>query len=276
MNVLTLVHGRRTHLDNLIRGLEQSTVAPEALVIVQMNETPVRWESACFPIVHRSINSGNDQLPLAAARNAAVENAPGNDLVFLDVDCIPAPDLLESYRAALADRSDVLYQGEVHYLPRGAADGGVSPSLLAKAGEPHPLHKGRRAGDAIPFELFWSLNFACRRETFDHIGHFDTEYLGYGGEDTDFAFRARAAGVPLMFVQATAFHQFHSSYDPPLAHLSSIVANATRFHKRWGVWPMEGWLVQFSTMGLIEMKEKEIVLLRMPNDDDFAKALQGP
>jgi len=29
-------------------------------------------------------------------------------------------------------------------------------------------------------------------------------------------------------------------------------------------------------MGLIEMKEKEIVLLRMPNDDDFAKALQGP
>ena len=89
MNVLTLVHGRHAHLLNVIRGLERSTVPPAALVIVQMNEAPLRWESPRFPIIHCAINSNNDQLPLAAARNAAVDHSPGDDLVFLDVDCVP-------------------------------------------------------------------------------------------------------------------------------------------------------------------------------------------
>ncbi|WP_409241961.1 glycosyltransferase family 2 protein, partial [Caballeronia sp. INML3] len=39
--------------------------------------------------------------------------------------------------------------------------------------------------------MFWSLNFACHLNTFEQIGGFDDAYTGYGGEDTDFAFRAK-------------------------------------------------------------------------------------
>ncbi len=274
MNVLTLMHGRRAHLDNLIRGLEQSTIQLDALVIVQMNEAPGRWESQRFPIIHHVLQSGGNELPLAAARNAAVIHAPGDDLVFLDVDCIPAPDLLARYRSALADHAAVLHQGEVLYLPEGAAHGEASFAQLARAGKPHPLHERRQAGEPIPHALFWSLNFACRRETFERIGRFDTGYVGYGGEDTDFAFRARAAGVPVRFVEATACHQYHPSFDPPLNHLASIVDNARRFRKRWGVWPMDGWLAQFRDLGFVEITDCEIVLRRMPTEGDIAKALQ--
>ena len=276
MNVLTLAHGRRVHLANLIRGLEQSSVMPNALVIVQMNEAPIQWESPYFPIIHHVIESGDGQLPLAAARNAAVDHAPGDHLVFLDVDCIPAPNLLAQYRNVLARKENALYQGEVLYLPAGAADedDDMRPEILAQKGEAHPLHVGRHAGEAVPHALFWSLNFACRRDTFEHVGRFDTRYRGYGAEDTDFAFRAAATGVPVEFVPAPAFHQFHTSFDPPLNHLASIVANATRFRERWGVWPMDGWLRQFCNAGFIELDEKKIVLHRMPTRDEIASALR--
>jgi GT2 family glycosyltransferase len=274
--VLTLVHGRRAHLANLIRGLEQSTVLPSALVIVQMNETPFRWTSSRFPIIHRAIDTDDSQLPLAAARNAAVDAAPGNQLVFLDVDCIPAPDLLARYQEVLSREEGRLYQGEVRYLPEDLPTAATSRELFEQNGAPHPLHAGRHSGEMVPHALFWSLNFACRRETFDHIGRFDTRYRGYGAEDTDFAFRALATGVPIEFAQALAFHQFHPSYDPPLNHLADIVANSRLFHARWGVWPMDGWLDQFCKAGYIEMGEKGIVLKRTPTRDEIAAAIRKP
>ena len=275
VNVLTLVHGRRTHLANLIRSLERSTVSPDALVIVQMNEAPVAWQSASFPIIHCAMNSGDARLPLAAARNAAVTRAPGDDLVFLDVDCLCAPDLLTVYRDLLARHEAVLYQGEVRYLPQGAVTAmNGDTATLTEQGSVHPLHAGRCAGDPVPHALFWSLNFACRRDTFMRMGGFDTRYLGYGGEDTDFAFRAAEAGVPVEFAEARAFHQFHPSVEPPLNHLASVVANSRLFREHWGVWPMEGWLRQFAGMGYIALDDKEIELLRLPTHDEITAAMK--
>ena len=48
---------------------------------------------------------------------------------------------------------------------------------------------------------------------------------------------------------AHAFHQFHPISDPPIEHLDDIVANAVVFHRRWGWWPMQGWLDAFETKG---------------------------
>ncbi len=122
MIVLTLVHGRERQLANLIRGLERAPTPPAALVVVQMNEAPRAWHSPRFPIQVHGVE-GDGILPLAAARNAAVAAAPSEQLVFLDVDCIPAPELLDAYREALAAHPEALHQGFVHYLPAGVAEG---------------------------------------------------------------------------------------------------------------------------------------------------------
>ena len=50
---------------------------------------------------------------------------------------------------------------------------------------------------------------------------------------------------------AHAFHQFHPTADPPVAHVDDIVRNARIFYRRWGWWPMEGWLDAFEESGLI-------------------------
>ncbi|WP_027598117.1 glycosyltransferase family 2 protein [Pseudomonas sp. MOIL14HWK12:I2] len=270
MIVLTLVHGRERQLANLIRGLERAPTPPAALVVVQMNEAPRAWHSPRFPIQVHGVE-GDGILPLAAARNAAVVAAPGEELVFLDVDCIPAPELLDAYQEALMAHPEALHQGFVHYLPAGVAEGDWTPEELRASGVVHPLHRDRPPGEAIPHPLFWSLNFACTRATFGRIGGFDAGYRGYGGEDTDFAFRARAAGVPVYQAEARAFHQYHPTYNPPLNHFASILENARRFQARWGLWPMDGWLREFAAAGYIEFDESRgIEEIRPPTAAEVA------
>jgi hypothetical protein len=249
-------------------------VIPEALWIVQMNEAPGDFASELFPIYTRRVD-GLDGLPLARARNSAAAIDPVAAWVFLDVDCIPAHDLLAHYRDSLRARPDALHMGQVRYLPEGANGPGWDEAALYERGVEHPLTAFRgKPGAASPYNLFWSLNFACMGTTFARIGGFDEAYRGYGGEDTDFAFRARRQGVALLNTAAMAFHQYHPTYDPPLNHFADIVVNARRFHQCWGVWPMEGWLRAFSEQGLLEWRDDRLEIIRAPSDEQVIRALK--
>jgi hypothetical protein len=100
--------------------------------------------------------------------------------------------------------------------------------------------------------LFWSLSFAVHAALWRELGGFCEQYIGYGAEDTDFGQVAASRGIALTWVGgAWAYHQYHSSPDPPVQHLTDIVRNAAIFHRRWGWWPMTGWLREFERRGLI-------------------------
>jgi hypothetical protein len=273
INVITLVHGRRTHLANLIQGLESSSVIPNGLWIVHMNEAPGECYSPVFPIHALQVDDPGG-LPLARARNCVRAIDPTAPWVFLDVDCIPAHDLLAHYRDGLHVRPDALHMGQVRYLPEGANRSGWTEEALQAQGVEHPLARFRTgAGNPLQHHLFWSLNFACTASTFARIGGFDEGYRGYGGEDTDFAFRARHEDVPLLDNPAMAFHQYHPTYDPPLNHFADIVINARRFHGRWGAWPMEGWLRAFQERDLVHWSDERLDIIQPPSAESVAQAL---
>jgi GT2 family glycosyltransferase len=267
MNVITLVHGREPQLRNLIFGLERSDQPVAGLWVVFMNQAPLPLRSAHFPIHALRIDEADGRLPLARARNAVKGFGEADDhWVFLDVDCIPAADLIATYTQALNAAPEAVHLGEVRYLPQANAPAQWNDAALLRAAVQHPLAQYRTApGTPMPYELFWSLNFACSAATFERIGGFDQGYAGYGGEDTDFAFRARAHGVELLSAAALAFHQYHPMYDPPLNHLEAIVANARRFQQQWQCWPMEGWLQGFAERGLVRWSGTELQILRMPS-----------
>jgi GT2 family glycosyltransferase len=198
------------------------------------------------------------QLPLAAARNKGAHlalRAEAEVVIFLDVDCLASPGLIEGYLTAAAAGEDGLWCGPVAYLdPPGHAAGGYTAKEFEEAA-PHPARPAPQPGElqrGHDPNLFWSLSFAVNARAWRRLGGFDEEFLGYGAEDTDLAHRAARLGLPLWWVGgALAFHQWHPVSDPPLEHLHDIVDNANRFRRRWGWFPMGSWLRDFEALGLV-------------------------
>ena len=260
--VVTIVHGRAAHLARQREGLRRSTRVPDLHVVVAMDDPSVEVPDGLpFGTTVVGVPRGEGGLlPLALARNVGARTAieaGATLLVFLDVDCIPAPGLVAAYATAAADPSaeDDLLCGPVAYLPP-APEGGYDLDLLDDLAEPHPARPAPAPGevrrDPAGHDLFWSLSFAVTPSTWRVVGGFDERYEGYGAEDTDFARRAARAGRSLAWVgSARSSHQHHPVSSPPVEHVADIVRNAGIFHDTWGQWPMRGWLDAFEERGLV-------------------------
>ncbi|WP_404961602.1 glycosyltransferase family 2 protein [Streptomyces sp. 147326] len=255
--VITLAAGRHPHLLLQQDGLARSTRPPDHYVIVSMSDPDIRHlvvdRNPIADVVTLPRTDGH--LPLAAARNAGAARALGAGadlLVFLDVDCVPGASLLDGYVRAAQDGA--LLCGTVAYLPPPPA-GGYRLDDLAGMAPPHPARPAPADGRVVHGgdpRLFWSLSFALTAGTWDRIGGFCEDYTGYGAEDTDFASAAGRQGVDLWWVGgAPAYHQHHPTQRPPVQHIDDILRNGALYKARWGNWPMEGWLRDFETRGLV-------------------------
>lgn len=137
------------------------------------------------------------------------------------------------------------------------------------------VDKQTRIEQTQDYGAFWSLCFAISRAQFEQIGGFDTQYVGYGAEDTDFSFTAHALNIDFYLTADVIYHQQHGVYRPPLNHLDSIIINANRFYGKWQHWPMAGWLLEFADMGLIDWQadqQQPISLVRQPSAAQIEKA----
>ncbi|MDQ2814404.1 MAG: glycosyltransferase family 2 protein [Actinomycetota bacterium] len=258
--VITLVAGRHSHLALQRRGLLAGGRQPDLHIVVSMNDPRAAEgldrRAPCPDVIELSYAPG--PLPLARARNTGAQHAlrAGADLlIFLDVDCIPGPLLVQRYLQVAAGEPDpTVLCGPVAYLPPPPADG-YQLSALAELGRPHPARPvppetGTQSGG--DHTLFWSLSFAVRAKLWRELGGFCEQYSGYGGEDTDFGQLAARHQTALTWVGgAWAYHQHHPSANPPVQHVGDIIRNASVFYRRWGWWPMTGWLDEFERRGLI-------------------------
>lgn len=272
VSVITLARGRGDHLVNVVHGLNRQAMLPAELIIAVMQDEPYSLPDTPFPV--RQIHVAGNDLPLAAARNAAAAIATGDILIFLDIDCIPSPSLVADY-AAHADRFDGLLMGEVLYLPHQATQGDWSCEGFEGIAEKHsdrrgpPVHGIEICAD---YRCFWSLNFAMQAQTFQRSGGFDERYVGYGGEDTDYGKTLSTAGIAIAWAKgARAYHQYHPHHMPPVHHVESVVRNAQLFEAKWGYRTMGHWLHAFRLMGLIDdAPGLPIRLLRAPDQHDLA------
>lgn len=251
--VVTIAHGRAAHLELQRRTLARQEHPVLTHVVVAMDDPALTAPgSHVVPLPPHP-----DGLPLAAARNAgaaAALDAGADVLVFLDVDCLAAPDLVGAYADVVRRHPGTVWSGPVTYLDP-APRGGYDLAALDVLDAPHPARPAPARGEtehgADP-DLFWSLSFACAADTWRASGGFCEDYVGYGGEDTDFARMLVRLGISLGWAgSARAYHQWHPVSQPPVEHVADILRNAAVFHRRWGEWPMTGWLDEFARRGLV-------------------------
>jgi GT2 family glycosyltransferase len=241
------------------KGILAGTLQPELHVVVSMGDAEIAdlagGEPDCTVV---DIALADGKLPLAAARNIGAASAIAHGaevLIFLDVDCVPGPELVHRYHDSCQDLANqALYCGTVCYLPP-AGPAGYDLNRLPELATPHPARPTPAEDEVLQgddWRLFWSLSFALSAAAWHTIGGFCERYVGYGAEDTDFGQQADAAGVALRWVGgAQAYHQHHATSTPPVQHLDDILRNGRLFRYRWGWWPMQGWLRDFEAAGLI-------------------------
>ncbi|NUL47295.1 glycosyltransferase [Cellulosimicrobium funkei] len=277
-SVLIITGGRDEHLARVLAGLERSVPVPEDVVVVFMDQPAGAVPESTLEVVTGHVTDPHG-LPLAAARNRAAALAQGEVLVFLDVDCIPASGTVGELSSEVQQHPGTLVMGTPRYLPPGwqdavpAADS-LDEGLRAVSVE-HAARRHLGAGDSAEWSMVWTLVLALSATDFSALGGFDEGFRGYGAEDTDFAFRARDAGVNLRFSEATVYHQPHGVYRPPLHHFRDILVNARRFKEVHGSWPMEGWLRQFRDLGLVQWDPAgaHVEVRREPTAAEIAAAL---
>lgn len=134
----------------------------------------------------------------AAARNAGAYAAQGDIIVFLDSDCVPAPDWLENLVAPLAWDDVVGGSGYVRTRQR---------SLLPRFVQLEYDERYERVAQREYIDFISSATAAYQREAFIEAGGFDTAMLG--AEDVDLSFRLAGAGRKLVFVPDAVVYHTH-------------------------------------------------------------------
>lgn len=310
VTVITTCYGRNRHLYNLLSSLANGSVKPDEVIIVNDDTDPKRLADFALNIVkiptsaglvdsaeHQTLEkSDKTEFDIGHNRNIGAARASHDTLIFLDVDCIVAPSFIEQLSAKLSQYPNALLMGQPRYLTRPLSNeeslalqkGALTNDYLNHLSVYNPYRDNFDAKQSIStkttptaikktndYGAFWSLCFAIKREQFEKIGGFDTQYTGYGAEDTDFAFTARQLDIAFYLTADLIYHQQHAVYRPPLNHLESIIVNANRFYQKWQCWPMGGWLEQFCKMGLIDWTNEQsnsITLLRQPSSKEIELA----
>jgi hypothetical protein len=181
-------------IDRVVGALQQQTIAPHEIIVVGQDR------HQRIPSTVRSITTDRP-VPAAHARNLGAQAANGTYLLFIDSDCIAAPDLIEQTLAAH-------HRATQAAAISGSVDFPHEPywawcdNLLVFADLSHASPPGPRT--YLP-----SLNLSMPRQIFLDLGGFDQRFGGAAGEDFELSVRLRQAGIPLLFAPQARITHLH-------------------------------------------------------------------
>jgi glycosyltransferase involved in cell wall biosynthesis len=149
---------------------------------------------------------------LSRARNMALAAARGRIIAMTDDDCVLHPDYFQALAAAFAGISAPAIIGGRILL----GDPGDLPVTVKL--EDHPMTADP---DGFPGGFVMGANLAFSAEVRAMVGPFD-ERFGAGApfraaEDTDFLFRAQAAGIPVLYDPRFVVDHHHGRRHEPEA-----------------------------------------------------------
>ncbi len=192
----------------------------------------------------------------AAARNAGIEAARGELLVFLDSGIAVSPRFLASVAARLTGAPHRVLIHPVHGIALGYGTkhgGDVSPldslspatfdAMCARLRQ-LPAWADTRdtyfnlGGETLhrlpaPWTLGWTTALSLHRELAARVGGFDADFLGWGMEDTEFSYRLQGQGAVFTVArEAPVVHLPHAPQSTSEEKWRSNRENALRMHRK--------------------------------------------
>lgn len=196
LSVVIPTFNRRDRLVRVLAALErQTTPASEFEVIVVddgSSDGTTEWlqQRKCgFELrAHRQANAGP-----ARARNAGVELARGEIVLFIDDDVEPVPELVAEHLRMHAAEADIVVMGPLASLPHYD-----QPWVAWEQAKVEQQYRAMERGDWEPtFRQFWTGNASLARAHVLGAGGFDPAFLR--AEDVELGVRLKDRGLRFRF-----------------------------------------------------------------------------
>ena len=181
----------REDISRCLDSLKAQTLSRDKYeVILVVDSAGIEEESENFYII--TIEDSNP----AAKRNAGARAARGEILAFIDDDARARKDWLENGVSFLSRYPGAAGVGGPRLLPDGASFRQKATDIIAHSaffGNGHGNWQEMQIQNKVPHGMINSCNYFVRRELFLELGGYN-EAIGYGGEDTEFIYRAVCDG----------------------------------------------------------------------------------
>ncbi len=203
------------------------------LVVVDNGSTPATLDVleklvAAHPWPARLVHEGRPGV--AAARNAGLEAAQADLILFTNDDVIPAADtwLAGHVQAHKSGQDRVGIMGPVVWHPRLHSTSIMR--WLASGGHSH-RYEAVRAGRVEPAEMY-ANNLSVHRRPLEEVGGFDVRFTSYGWQEYDLSLRLHDRGFRVRFVEELeAWHDHEHDLRDSLRRMERIGRAAELFNE---------------------------------------------
>lgn len=204
--------------------------------LVQDDASPTLDLPALLPPTLASVERNPRNLGFAGNCNAAARRANGDILFFVNQDCYAVPNLSENWDSAILkafEDETVGIVGARLLFPDGRVQS--AGGLFDARGTPYHRCFLWRSRDhreiSTARDVSWVTGaaLAIRRELFERVGGYDSDYANGYFEDVDLCLKARELGYKIWYEPGcTLVHSVGSTGGNP-----NFTRNALRFKRRW-------------------------------------------
>jgi len=161
-----------------------------------------------YPIFFKYLHN-NPPLGRSANRNQGAAKSGGATLIFFDGDMVPVREYIDYILDDLSP--SVVKVGNVK-PPVNSFTDRLDKYLYSRG-----HHELSDKALNLPGRYFTSNNFRIDRELFLKTGGFDTNFIGWGGEDIDFGLSLVESGVSIKYEPAAITYHHHKRTIQSLA-----------------------------------------------------------
>lgn len=163
----------------------------------------------------------------AAARNAGIQAARGDVVMFNDSDILASPDLLSRHLERHRARRGIAVVGwEVQV--KNLEDYARKRDRPAERGRLHPPARTR-----LSWLYFLTGNASVRRDDLLRVGSFDESFTGYGHEDLELGYRLQQAGLEIVYEpRAVNYHCQDVAHDDQKEKMKLAGRSTVRFYRK--------------------------------------------
>lgn len=274
-SLITVSTNSNDSLTIFLDALAAGSSLPREVIVIDLKGTAEIRKAYNFIIKIQPLNNFTDAFPISAALNLGARKAWEDQLIFLDVDCIPSSTFIQKMEDHLQCASGLI-MGEPRVLKAPATGTNTEVDLFANSTyTPQRPELKKELTFCFNPALFWGGGYGITKKEFEAVGGFDENYkAGSTLPYHDFVYKLQQEKKDF-YLSRNTFYQSYSKHSKqltrPIKDFNNLVTDSNYFFKKWGEWSVPDLLGEYANKGFIKWMEQQVTdieILKFPVSDE--------